>query len=92
MNVYIQQSIHINTLRVGGITNSSVLQIGSAGIIKPAAYLYNTGGFTGPAPSAVKPTEKPVPYASHAFGTPPPTLTEQPSVPLQAAVREKNPK
>lgn len=32
--------------------NSSVLQIGSAGIIKPASYLYNTGGFTKPAPTA----------------------------------------
>jgi spore germination protein PB len=51
MNFYIQQSIHINFIKIGGITNSSVLQIGSAGIIKPAAYLYNTGGFTQPAPT-----------------------------------------
>lgn len=55
MNFYIQQSIHINFLKVGGISNSSVLQIGSSGVIKPASYLYNTGGFTGPAPQAVKP-------------------------------------
>jgi spore germination protein PB len=51
MNFYIQQSIHIHYIKIGGITNSSVLQIGSAGIIKPASYLYNTGGFIQPAPS-----------------------------------------
>ncbi|MCM3586100.1 spore germination protein GerPB [Mesobacillus maritimus] len=51
-NYYIQQSITINLIKVDGITNSSVLQIGSAGIIKPASYLYNTGGFTGPAPTS----------------------------------------
>jgi spore germination protein PB len=52
MNFYIQQSIQINFIKISSITNSSVLQIGSAGIIKPASYLYNTGGFTGPAPTA----------------------------------------
>ncbi len=52
MNFYIQQSIQINYIKIGSITNSSVLQIGSAGIIKPSAHLYNTGGFTQPAPSA----------------------------------------
>jgi len=79
MNFYIQQSIQINFIKIGGITNSSVLQIGSAGIIKPAAYLYNTGGFTGPAPAAIKPGEK----------LPPPTSSVilAPSVPLQAPVR-----
>lgn len=77
MNLYIQQSIHIHLLKIGGITNSSVLQIGSAGIIKPAAHLYNTGGFTQPAPTTLKqqfPAENPLILA--------------PSVPLQAAVRE----
>ncbi|NMD70845.1 spore gernimation protein [Bacillus sp. DNRA2] len=54
MNFYIQQSIHINFLKVEGISNSSVLQIGSSGIIKPASHLYNTGGFTAPAPKAKK--------------------------------------
>lgn len=49
-NYYIQQSININLLRVDAVSNSSVLQIGSSGIIKPASYLYNTGGYTGPAP------------------------------------------
>ena len=71
MNFYIQQSIHINFIKIGGITNSSVLQIGSVGIIKPAAHLYNTGGFTKPAPSGIKPTEQIL----------------APSVPLQAPVR-----
>ncbi|MEH7246649.1 spore germination protein GerPB [Neobacillus niacini] len=52
MNFFIQQSIQINFIKINGITNSSVLQIGSAGIIKPASYLYNTGGFTQPAPTA----------------------------------------
>lgn len=50
MNFYINQSICINYLRVGSVNNSSVLQIGSAGIIKPLSNLYNTGGFTEPAP------------------------------------------
>jgi spore germination protein PB len=68
MNFYIQQSIHINFIKIGGITNSSVMQIGSAGIIKPASYLYNTGGFMEPAPEA----ETPVPLV--------PSTT--PSVPL----------
>jgi spore germination protein PB len=78
MNFYIQQSIQINFIKIGGITNSSVLQIGSAGIIKPAAYLYNTGGFTGPAPAALKPGEKIAPSSSALLA---------PSVPLQAPVR-----
>jgi spore germination protein PB len=52
MNVVVNQSIVIHQLKVGSISNSSVLQIGSAGIIKPLANVYNTGGFTGPAPQA----------------------------------------
>lgn len=50
MNFYINQTICINYLRVEAVSNSSVLQIGSAGIIKPLSNLYNTGGFTEPAP------------------------------------------
>lgn len=50
MNFYINQSININYLRVDAVSNSSVLQIGSAGIIKPLSNLYNTGGFTEAAP------------------------------------------
>lgn len=77
MNFYIQQSIQINFIKIGGITNSSVLQIGSAGIIKPAAYLYNTGGFTQPAPTTKKPLGAEAPS----------TLLQAPAVPLQAPVR-----
>ncbi|AXI39337.1 spore gernimation protein [Bacillaceae bacterium ZC4] len=51
MNFYIQQSIHIQFIRIGTIANSSVFQIGSAGIIKPLSNLYNTGQFTEPAPA-----------------------------------------
>ncbi|WP_110065387.1 spore germination protein GerPB [Cytobacillus oceanisediminis] len=72
MNFYIQQSIHINFIKIGGITNSSVMQIGSAGIIRPASYLYNTGGFTEPAPEA----EAPGPPG------PPGSLLTTPAVPL----------
>jgi len=67
MNFYIQQSISIQFMKIEGITNSSVLQIGSAGVIKPVSNLYNTGGFTEPAPVAAKP------------GT---TSSEAPAVPL----------
>lgn len=76
MNFYIQQSIHIHFIKIGGITNSSVLQIGSAGIIKPASYLYNTGNFTEPAPEA----EGPAP-AGPAGGS----VFLSPSVPLTGA-------
>lgn len=54
-NFYIQQSININLIKIGSISNSSVLQIGSAGIIKPTSHLFNTGGFMKPAPEADKP-------------------------------------
>lgn len=46
----VQQTISIGQLRVDAVTNSSVLQIGSAGNIQALSQLYNTGGFTGPAP------------------------------------------
>ncbi|MFC5403973.1 spore germination protein GerPB [Cohnella soli] len=46
----IQQTISIGQLRIDGITNSSVLQIGSAGSISGLSQLYNTGGFAEPAP------------------------------------------
>ncbi|TDL80726.1 spore germination protein GerPB [Peribacillus frigoritolerans] len=55
MNFYINQTIQINYLKVDAVSNSSVLQIGSAGMIKPLANLYNTGAFTAPAPAAVPP-------------------------------------
>jgi spore germination protein PB len=52
MNFYINQSINIHFLKIGSVSNSSVLQIGSAGMIKSLSNLYNTGGFTEPAPPA----------------------------------------
>ncbi|MDA7026042.1 spore germination protein GerPB [Bacillus sp. CLL-7-23] len=55
MNFYINQTIQINYLRVEGISNSSVLQIGSAGSIKTLSNLYNTGSYTEAAPPV--PTE-----------------------------------
>lgn len=55
MNLTINQSIVIQQLRVDSVSNSSVLQIGSAGMISSLSNLYNTGGFTGPAPSLTPP-------------------------------------
>lgn len=52
MNLFVHQNIVIHSLKVDGISNSSVLQIGSAGMIKPLSQLFNTGGFTEPAPPA----------------------------------------
>lgn len=49
MNLTVHQSITIQQLRVDSLTNSSVLQIGSAGSIRPLSQLYNSGGFTQPA-------------------------------------------
>lgn len=78
MNFYINQSIHINFIKIGGITNSSVLQIGSAGIIRPSSYLYNTGGFTGPAPAIVQPGAGPTGEGQYL---------EAPAVPLHSGGR-----
>jgi len=77
MNIFVQQSIHINILKVGAVSNSSVLQIGSAGVIKDVSNLYNTGGFTGPAPAAQKPGTSPT-----ELGIEPESMLTQPSVPL----------
>ena len=46
MNITVHQTIHINLLKVGAISNSSVLQIGSTGAIQAKSELYNTAGFT----------------------------------------------
>jgi len=51
MNWNIYQTITIGHLRVDAVTNSSVLQIGSAGSIQSLSQFSNTGGFTGPAPA-----------------------------------------
>ncbi|MFI8576590.1 MULTISPECIES: spore germination protein GerPB [Rossellomorea] len=53
-NYYVQQSIQIQFIKIGGMSNSSVLQIGTCGQINTNDYLYNTGGFTEPAPEAEK--------------------------------------
>lgn len=50
MNWTIHQYITIHALRVDSISNSSVLQVGSAGAIRSLSQLYNSGGFSGPAP------------------------------------------
>jgi spore germination protein PB len=55
MNFHINQNITIHNLKVDGVTNSSVLQIGSAGMIKALSNLHNTGGFIDPAPEARTP-------------------------------------
>jgi spore germination protein PB len=75
MNFYINQSICIYQLKIGSVTNSSVLQIGSAGSIQALSTLTNTGGFTKPAPHATVT----VPLAG---GT-----SSHPLVPLRSAIR-----
>jgi len=60
MNFFIQQDIRIHTIRINSLVNSSVLQIGSCGLIKPISNLFNTGGYTQPAPPLEIPT---APYA-----------------------------
>ncbi|MCL6616964.1 MAG: spore germination protein GerPB [Anoxybacillus ayderensis] len=52
MNFYIHQTISIHQLKIGSLTNSSVLQIGTTGKVQPLATLSNTGQFTQPAPEA----------------------------------------
>ncbi|WP_027408990.1 spore germination protein GerPB [Anoxybacteroides tepidamans] len=76
MNFYINQSICIYQFKIGSVTNSSVLQIGSAGRIQALSTLSNTGGFTQPAPEAVisGPSSEPI----------------TPLVPLHSSTREKD--
>jgi spore germination protein PB len=50
MNWTVYQQITIQQLRVDTVSNSSVLQVGSAGSIRSLSQLYNSGGFTEPAP------------------------------------------
>jgi spore germination protein PB len=50
MNLTIHQSIVIQQLKVNSVSNSSILQIGSAGVIRALSNLYNTGGFKEAAP------------------------------------------
>jgi spore germination protein PB len=74
LNFYINQSICIYQLKIGSVTNSSVLQIGSAGSIQALSTLMNTGGYTEPAPEAATT----VPLAGEAAG---------PLVPLHGPTR-----
>lgn len=50
MKLIVHQSIFINSIKLGGISNSSIFQIGSAGIIKSLSNIHNTGNFKGPLP------------------------------------------
>jgi spore germination protein PB len=50
MRFYIHQEISIPEIKVESVTGSSVFQIGNAAKIIPLSNLFNTGGFTGPAP------------------------------------------
>ncbi|QST00766.1 spore germination protein GerPB [Pontibacillus sp. ALD_SL1] len=59
MNYTIHQSINIHFLKVGSVSNSSVFQIGSAGVIQARSSLYNTGGYTEPAEEAEPVGEEP---------------------------------
>ncbi len=61
MNYTIHQNICINFLKVGSVNNSSVLQIGSAGVIQARSSLYNTGGYVEKAEEAEPVTEGPTP-------------------------------
>jgi len=67
MNFFVTQHIVIHQLRIDSLTNSSVCQIGSAGMIKPSSQMYNTGCFTERAPQTTlqpqtTPTEEAVPH------------------------------
>ncbi|MGN1401467.1 MAG: spore germination protein GerPB [Bacillus sp. (in: firmicutes)] len=50
MGLHINQNIHIHSIRITSISNSSIFQIGSAGIIKSLSTLANSGKFTEIAP------------------------------------------
>ena len=65
MNFYIKQNIHIHSIRISTIANSSTLQIGSAGIIKPVTKLENSGGFTEPAPKTKPKANPTIPVQFH---------------------------
>jgi spore germination protein PB len=60
MSWTINQTISIGQLKVNAVSNSSVLQIGSAGMIRSLSNLYNTGGFTEPAPKLGGATVSPI--------------------------------
>jgi spore germination protein PB len=57
MKFHIHQTITINMIKIQSISNSSVFQIGTSGIIKPFSTLSNSGGFTQVAPLPVSTTQ-----------------------------------
>lgn len=62
MKITVYQTITIRSFSIGSLANSSVLQIGSAGLVKGLSNNYNTGGFTGPAPGTEdEPATQPAP-------------------------------
>jgi len=50
MNLTVHQHITIHQLRVDNVSNSSVLQVGTAGAIRSLSQSFNTGGFQNPVP------------------------------------------
>lgn len=68
MNV--RQQIVIQQLRINAMSNSSVLQIGTAGLVKSLSNLYNTGRFTEPAPLPGQPSAPIVPLPPADFAEP----------------------
>ena len=55
MNLTVHQQITIYQLRVDSVTDSSVLQVGTAGSIRSLSQLYNTGQFKEAAPQLGQP-------------------------------------
>ncbi|KIL47368.1 spore germination protein GerPB [Jeotgalibacillus campisalis] len=49
----IHQQITVNQIKIGSMSNSSILQIGTVGSIQSRAELANSGQFTKPAPPAI---------------------------------------
>lgn len=82
MIVHVYQTITIRNLTVNSLANSSVFQIGSAGLVKSLSNNFNTGGFTGPAPDTG-------PASQNVTGGVP-SLPEIPLVPLPALGRSES--
>lgn len=73
MIVHVYQTITIRSLTINSLANSSVFQLGSAGLVKSLSNNFNTGGFTAPAPEI-----------GGAATTPQSALPTVPLVPLPA--------
>ncbi|UNK20912.1 spore germination protein GerPB [Paenibacillus sp. N3/727] len=60
MNLSVYQSITVQQLRIGTVTNSSVLQIGTSGTIKALSHVYNTGSLeNSAAQNGLEPEKRP---------------------------------